>query len=348
MRAMVLQRPGSPLETMEVPSPEPRDDEVLVRVAVCAVCRTDLEIADGRLRAPRYPLILGHQIVGRVAGCGHSVSTMREGERVGVAWIHSACGQCRWCRAGMENLCPDFRATGCDVNGGYAELVTVRADFVHPIPAGFSDASAAPLLCAGAIGLRSLRLANLSDGAALGLTGFGASAHLVLQLARHRFPNSRVFVFARNPAEQAFARELGASWAGGTADDPPEPLAAIIDTTPAWTPVVEALRHLSPGGRLVVNAIRKDDRDRAALMRLDYASHLWMEREVKSVANVTRADVRDFLAAAASLELQPVVDEIPLERANDALEWLRSGGAIRGAKVLRVSGLSSHRTNAHE
>jgi propanol-preferring alcohol dehydrogenase len=321
---------------LDVPRPDPSHDEVLIRVAVCAVCRTDLEIADGRLAAPRYPVILGHQVVGRVAACGDAVSTLRDGDPVGVAWIHSACGACPSCLGGMENLCPDFRSTGCDANGGYAEFVTARADFAHEIPATFTDASAAPLLCAGAIGWRSLRLTNLTNGAPLGLTGFGASAHLVLQLARHRFPDSPVYVFARNANERAFAIELGASWAGDTADDPPMPLAAIIDTTPAWTPLVEALRRLAPGGRLVVNAIRKDDRDRAALARLEYPSHLWMEREVKSVANVTRADVRDFLAAASALDLRPAVDELPLERANDALDWLRSGGAIRGAKVLRL------------
>jgi propanol-preferring alcohol dehydrogenase len=236
----------------------------------------------------------------------------------------------------MENLCPEFRSTGCDVNGGYAEYVTVRADFAHAIPAVFSDAGAAPLLCAGAIGWRSLRLAKLVDGSPLGLTGFGASAHLVLQLARHRFPNSPVYVFARNPDERSFALTLGAAWAGDTADDPPEKPAAIIDTTPAWTPVMEGLRHLAPGGRLVINAIRKENRDRDVLATLDYAAQLWMEREVKSVANVTRADVRDFLEAAASMAIEPRISELPLEQANEALVSLRSGGAIRGAKVLRV------------
>lgn len=236
----------------------------------------------------------------------------------------------------MENLCPQFRSTGCDVNGGYAEYITVRASFAHDLPGAFTDATAAPLLCAGAIGWRSLRLTNLVDGAPLGLAGFGASAHLVLQLARHRFPNSAVYVFARNPDERAFALTLGATWAGDIPDDPPEKLAAIIDTTPAWTPIVEALRHLAPGGRLVINAIRKENRDRDVLAKLDYVDHLWMEREVKSVANVTRADVREFLDAAASMAIEPRISELPLEQANEALASLRSGGAIRGAKVLRV------------
>jgi propanol-preferring alcohol dehydrogenase len=222
------------------------------------------------------------------------------------------------------------------VNGGYAEDTVVAADFAHAIPATLTDVDAAPLLCAGAIGWRSLRLTGIGDGDPLGLTGFGASGHLVLQLARHRFPRSSIYVFARSDGERAFARELGAAWAGDTTDAPPEPLAAIIDTTPAWKPVVEALSHLMPGGRLVVNAIRKSSSDQIELQRLDYATHLWMEREIKSVANVTRADVREMLDFAAGANLRPTVEILPLERANDALGRLRSGTAIRGATVLRI------------
>ena len=325
------------LDAGELQAPEPQRGEVLVRVAVCGVCRTDLDLAEGRVIPPRYPVVPGHQVVGHIAALGSGVSGRREGDRVGVAWIHSACGVCHWCLAGTENLCPDFRATGCDANGGYAEYLTVPAAFTHDIPASIDDALAAPLLCAGAIGWRSLRLANLADGEPLGLTGFGASAHLVLQLARHRFPHSPVSVFARSQGEREFARSLGAAWAGDTSDDPPEALRTIIDTTPAWKPVVEALRHLAPGGRLVVNAIRKDSRDQGELLRLDYARHLWMEREVKSVANVTRADVRELLDAAAAIPLRPTVSELPLERANEALAWLRSADAIRGARVLRIA-----------
>ena len=331
--------PGAwaPLVAHAVPVPTPADDELLVRVEVCGVCRTDLDLAEGRLAAPAYPLIPGHQVVGRVAGRGHDVQTFNEGDRVGVAWIHSACGVCSWCRAGMENLCPLFAATGCDVQGGYAEYLTVRADFAHEIPAQIADAEAAPLPCAGAIGWRSLRLANLRDGEPLGLTGFGASAHLVLQFARHRFPSSPVSVFARNAAERDFARSLGAAWVGDTTDAPPESLRAIIDTTPAWKPVLSALQRLAPGGRLVINAIRKERRDQSELLNLDYPTQLWMEREIKSVANVTRADVRECLAAAASLGIRPNVEEMPLERASEALASLGSGAAIRGAHVLRIA-----------
>lgn len=344
MRAMVLHQPRTTttedlaaLELDDVAAPAPGDHEVLVRVSVCGVCRTDLDVAEGRIVAPRYPVIPGHQIVGRVAALGRAVTQYREGDRVGVAWIHSACGACRWCKRGQENLCPYFESTGCDANGGYAELVTARADFTYPIPSALDDLEAAPLLCAGAIGWRSLQLTGIADGDSLGLTGFGASGHLVLQLARRRFPQSPIFVFARSPGERAFARELGAAWAGDTADTPPESLAAIIDTTPAWKPIVESLSHLMPGGRLVVNAIRKTRSDQNELQRLDYATHLWMEREIKSVANVTRADVRALLSFAADTGLRPTVEEMPLEQANEALAKLRSATAIRGATVLCVA-----------
>jgi propanol-preferring alcohol dehydrogenase len=329
---------GTPgvLELADRPAPEPRAGELLVRVAVCGVCRTDLDVVDGRLAPADLPVIPGHQVVGRVAALGAGVTDVRVGERVGVAWIHSACGECRWCRSGRENLCPYFVSTGCGHDGGYAELLTVPAEFAHPIPDALGDLDAAPLLCAGAIGWRALRAAAVVDGEPLGLTGFGASAHLVLQLARRRLPHSPLYVFARQAEERRFALELGATWAGASDERAPEPLAAIIDTTPAWTPVVDALAQLAPGGRLVVNAIAKQRTDQDVLLRLDYATHLWMEREIRSVANVTRADVREMLAFAAQLGLRPTVDELPLERANDALDALRRGERVRGARVLRV------------
>jgi propanol-preferring alcohol dehydrogenase len=274
--------------------------------------------------------------VGRVESLGEGAVGFAVGDRVGVAWIFSACGVCEFCKAGEENLCDQYRATGRDAPGGYAEFMTVPAAFAHPIPDAFTDAEAAPLLCAGAIGFRSLRLTGLEDGQSLGLTGFGASAHLVLKLVRHRFPRTRVFVFARSEAERAFARELGASWAGDTSEPSPTPLNAIIDTTPAWKPVVAALENLERGGRLVINAIRKEDADKEALLGLDYARHLWLEKEVKSVANVTRFDVREFLRLSAEIPLRPEVEEYPLREANRALIELKTK-RIRGAKVLRVS-----------
>jgi alcohol dehydrogenase, propanol-preferring len=341
MRAMVLNALApladnpSPLQPAEVPDPVPADGEVLIEVRVCGVCHTELDEIEGRTPPPHLPIILGHQVVGRVVAAGAGTGALRPGDRVGVAWIFSADGTCRFCRRGEENLCDGFRATGRDANGGYAERMTVPEAFAHRIPDVFDDAQAAPLLCAGAIGYRSLRLSGLEDAQNLGLTGFGASAHLVLKMVRHRYPESRVFVFARAEAERAFARELGAAWAGDTADKAPERLHAIIDTTPAWTPIIEALGNLEPGGRLVINAIRKEDRDKEALFRLDYPTHLWREKEIKSVANVTRADVREFLELAAEIPIVPEVQEYALEDANRALVELKAG-AIRGAKVLRV------------
>ena len=343
MRAMFLDRERvnatgkAALRLAEVAAPEPASGELLVRVNACGVCRTDLDLVEGRLVPPRYPIIPGHQIVGSVERAGDGATGFDVGQRVGIAWIHWACGVCKWCVAGLENLCPYFRSTGCDANGGYAEFATVPAAFAFAIPRELSDEEASPLLCAGAIGWRSLRLANLQDGEPLGLTGFGASAHLVLQLARSRFPRSEIYVFARNADEREFARSLGATWTGATDDAPPASLRAIIDTTPAWRPVVRALRALEPGGRLVINAIRKSSHDVNELATLDYGRDLWMEREIKSVANVTRTDVAEMLAFASSAGIRPTLAVVPLERANDALSALQSGGAVRGAQVLRVA-----------
>jgi propanol-preferring alcohol dehydrogenase len=342
MKAMVLKELCSleanktPLELVDWPVPVPGEKEILVQVSACGVCHTELDEIEGRTPPPRLPVVLGHQVVGRVAATGSQARRFQLGERVGIAWIYSACSQCRFCLSGNENLCADFKATGRDVHGGYAEYMVVPEDFAYRIPSIFSDVEAAPLLCAGAIGYRSLRLANLEDGQNLGLTGFGASAHLVLMMARHKYPNSPVFIFARSPKERAFARELGAVWAGDTEEEPPAKLASIIDTTPVWKPVVEALKNLEPGGRLVINAIRKEEVDKEYLLRLDYPAHLWLEKEIKSVANVTRADVREFLELAAAIPLRPEVEEFALEEANQALVELKMR-KIRGAKVLRVA-----------
>lgn len=326
----------APLRSATLPEPVPGDGEVLIRVAACGVCHTELDEIEGRTPPPHLPVVPGHQVVGRVVAFGPGDrSGLKIDDRVGVAWINSACGECAYCRSGRENLCANFRATGRDANGGYAEYLSVRTAFVYPIPDEFSDVEAAPLLCAGAVGYRSLALTNLSDGQPLGLTGFGASGHLVLQLARHRYPHSPVFVFARSPRERDFALELGAAWAGDTAETPPELCAAIIDTTPVWTPVVAALQNLAAGGRLVINAIRKENVDRDALLQLDYSTHLWQEKEIKSVANVTRRDVREFLQVAAEMKLTPEVQTYPLADANRALAELKRGH-VRGGKVLVI------------
>jgi propanol-preferring alcohol dehydrogenase len=302
-------------------------------VRACGVCHTELDEIEGRLPPPRLPVILGHQVVGRVAAVGAGVEPWTVGDRAGLAWIFSACGACEFCRTERENLCPHFQGTGRDRNGGYAEFVVAPAAFLLPIPDVFTDAQAAPLLCAGAIGYRSLRLTGLHDGQRLGLTGFGASAQLVLKMARQRFPSAEVSVFARSPHERDLAMQQGAIWAGDTTELAPARLDAIIDTTPAWLPVVAAMENLKPGGRLVVNAIRKEEADKSALTSLDYARHLWMEKEIKSVANVTRRDVREFLDLAAEMKLQPQIQEYPLSEANAALVDLKTR-PILGAKVL--------------
>ncbi|WP_437229888.1 zinc-dependent alcohol dehydrogenase family protein [Planctomicrobium sp. SH661] len=336
MKAMVLRRLVSldedpaPLEMTDLPQPIPATREILIRVSVCGVCHTELDEIEGRTPPPQLPMVLGHQVVGRVAQLGPDANRFRLGDRVGVGWIHSSTG------APDENLSPAFRATGRDAPGGYAEFMTVPEAYACPIPEIYSDEEVAPLLCAGAVGYRALKLTQLTDGQSLGLTGFGGSAHLVIQLVRYLYPQTRIFVFARDPQSRKFATELGASWAGDTSERAPEGLDAIIDTTPAWGPVIEALSNLKPGGRLVINAIRKEDRDKHLLMNLSYHEHLWLEREIKTVANVTYADLSEFLKIAAGIPIRPEVQVYPLSQANQALDDLKHR-PVQGAKVLRVA-----------
>lgn len=324
-----------PLRMVDFAVPDPGPEEVLIKVSVCGVCHTELDEIEGRTPPRVYPVIPGHQVVGIVEKRGHKVKDLLIGERVGVAWIFKACGSCEFCISGKENLCDDFTATGRDVHGGYAEYMVAPANYAIPIPDAYKDAEVAPLLCAGAIGFRALKLSGVKGGQILGLTGFGASGHIVLKFVRDRYPNIRVFVFARSRKEQKLATELGAEWSGDTTDIPPEKLHAVIDTTPAWKPVVHALKHLRPAGRLVINAIRKEDHDKKELMKLVYHEHLWEEKEVVSVANITLDDVIAFLEEAVKVNLKPIYREYPLEEANTALLELKEK-KIRGAKVLRV------------
>jgi propanol-preferring alcohol dehydrogenase len=305
----------------------------LIKVSTCGVCHTEIDEIEGRTPPLVYPVIPGHQVVGTVVQPLGNESTFKEGDRVGVAWIYSACGTCEYCLSGRENLCDGFRATGRDVNGGYAEYMVAPERFTFPIPEFFTDAEAAPLLCAGAIGFRSLSLCGMSDGKRIGLTGFGASAHLVLKLIQYQYPQSKVYVFARSPEERQFALELGAQWAGDIQDKSPFLLDCIIDTTPVWKTVVHALECLKPGGRLVINAIRKESVDKEYLLNLDYARHLWMEKEIKSVANVASQDVKEFIRLAAEMAFKPEVEIYPFENANHAVMDIRQR-KIKGAKVL--------------
>jgi propanol-preferring alcohol dehydrogenase len=288
-----------------------------------------LDEIEGRAPPPSLPVVPGHEVVGLVSETGCRVTRFDVGDRVGVGWIHRSDG------SEHENISEEFVATGRDVNGGYAEFMTVHERYAYSIPDCFTDYEAAPLLCAGGVGYRALRLTGIENGNILGLTGFGGSGHLVLQLARHLYPDSPVYIFARSQEERRFAIDLGALWSGDIGDEPPERPHAIIDTTPAWRPVLAALKCLRSGGRLVINAIRKEDGDKSLMAGIDYAEHLWLEKEVKTVANVTGPDIEEFLKIAAATGIRPEVQAYPLREANKALQDLRAGN-IRGAKVLAI------------
>jgi len=341
MKAQVLKEispiENRPLELVELPVPQPKAKDILVKVLACGVCHTELDEIEGRLQ-PKLPVILGHEIIGRVESLGSRATKFKIGDRVGIAWIHSACGKCHFCLEGNENLCPEFQGTGCQADGGYAEYTVVSEDFAYLIPDRFTDSQAAPLLCAGAIGYRALSLTGLRDGQILGLFGFGASAHIVIQTAKYKYPNSKAFVFTRagQEAHQNLAKKLGADWVGATGDTPPAKLNCAIDFTPAWNPIVEALGVLEKGGRVVINAIRKEERDKESLLKLDYATHIWQEKEIKSVANITRKDAAEFLPLAAEIPIVPEVQEFKLEEANEALVLLKQG-KVQGAAVLKVA-----------
>jgi propanol-preferring alcohol dehydrogenase len=338
MKAMVLEKISlvdeKPLKLVKLPQPVPGKDQILVRVSACGVCHTELDEIEGRVSPSRFPMILGHEIVGRVEGLGPGASKFKKGDRVGIAWISWACGRCSFCLQGDENLCGTAKWTGKDAHGGYAQYTVVSEDFAYPIPERFADVKAAPLLCAGVIGYRALRLSGMEDGKVLGLYGFGASAHIAIQVAKYKYPDGKVFVFTRpNQKEhQDLAGKLGADWIGATGDTPPEKLNCAIDFTPVGEPVREALRNLEKGGRVVINAIRKT----TPIPELDYTEHLWYEKEVKSVANVTRRDAQEFLPLAAQIPIVPETQEFELAEANEALILLKEG-KIRGAGVLRIA-----------
>ncbi|KPJ54685.1 MAG: alcohol dehydrogenase [Dehalococcoidia bacterium DG_18] len=317
-----------PLELVDLPAPQPRLKEILVRISACGVCHTELDEIEGRLQ-PKLPMILGHEIIGKVESLGSRVTKFKVGDRVGIAWIHSACGKCHFCEEGNENLCYEFQGTGLQANGGYAEYTVVSEDFAYSIPDRFTDSQAAPLLCAGAIGFRDLRLSGIKPGQSLGLFGFGASAHIVIQLAKYW--GCRIFVFTRSEEHRNLAKKLGAAWTGRAEDDPPQRLTCAIDFTPVGETVPNALRVLEKGGRLVMAVIRK----RSQIPPLDYARLLWDEKEIKSVANITRKDAQDFLPLAAEIPIIPEVREFRLEEANEALLLLKQG-KIQGAAVLRI------------
>lgn len=331
VRAQLLETPApvleGPLRLVERPDEAPGPGEITVEVAACGVCRTDLQLVEGDLPARRLPIVPGHQVVGRVAAVGAGVDRWAVGDRVGVAWLAGACGRCDRCETGRENLCPDAEFTGWDRDGGYATSMTARADFAFAVPDGFTDLAAAPLLCGGVIGFRSLKLSGIQPGERLGLYGFGASALLAIQVAVHW--GCEVFVVTRSGSERARALELGAVWAGGDDELPPQQLHAAVTFAPVGSVVVAALRAIAPGATVAINAIHLDE-----IPAFDY-DLLWRERVLRSVANFTRRDAEEFLALAAEIPVRTQVDVVSLADANDALARLRAGG-VSGAAVLTV------------
>lgn len=340
MRAWVIEKTG-PLcpenfKLVTLPDPVPSVGEILIKVKACGVCHTDLDEVEGRVEPTFLPIIPGHQIVGEVVEIGEGVKGFKVGDRVGAGWIWSSCGRCEFCLRGLENLCPSFKGTGKDAHGGYAEYFLIKEDFAFPLPQGMEDKFLAPLFCAGSIGFRALKLAKVSEGATLGLLGFGASNHLVLKMAKALYPQIKIFVFTRSPKAKELAQSLGADFVGDLEEGREMSLDALIDTTPAWKPPFFALRYLKPGGRLIINAISKEEGDKDSLLVLSYQRDLWMEREIKSVANITREDIREFLYLAQRLNIKPDVEVYPFEEALQALLDIKNR-KIKGAKVLIVS-----------
>jgi propanol-preferring alcohol dehydrogenase len=333
MRAMVLvqQKPAeeNPLEPREIPEPVPGPGEIRVRVGTCAVCHTDLHIVEGDLPLKRAPVVPGHQIVGVVDGVGAGVRTFRDGDRVGIPWLYSTCGECGYCRKGLENLCENARFTGYHADGGYAEAMVVSESFAYPVPDTFSDLDAAPLLCAGVVGYRALHLSNVAPGERLGMYGYGASAHVIHQVARHM--GCEVYVFTRTELHRELARKLGAAWVGGAQDQPPGLLDSAIMFAPAGPLVLDALRVLRKGGTLALAGIHM-----TPIPEIDYDSLLYDERIVRSVANSTRQDVRDFLRVAAEVPVRTEVESFRLEDANLVLQAMKHS-KIHAAGVLRIA-----------
>ena len=333
MKAIILKKSAPmeerPLELTDLPEPKPKPDELLVRVHVCGVCHTELDEIEGRLEVPHLPIVLGHQVVGEVAEKGAESGGYETGDRVGVTWIWKSCGVCKFCTTGRENQCEGAQWTGLDANGGYAQYMTVPGAFVHRIPEGLDAVHTAPMLCAGVIGYRALRLCDLREGETIGLFGFGASAHLCIQMLKAKYPSCRVYAFSRDREHREQAERLGADWAGHTETAPPEKMDKAIDFTPVGEAIPTILKNLERGGKVVINAIRKIN----PIPPMEYAKLLWSERCIQSTANVTRQDGAEFLSIAAEIGMRPEVQEYSLQEANEALLAVKESRIV-GAAVL--------------
>lgn len=334
MKAMLLKKfapiDNKPLKLANIPIPEPGPDDILIRINICGVCHTDLHTVEGELPEAKLPIIPGHQVVGRVEKRGENANRFKKGDRVGVAWLYSSCGSCGYCRGGNENLCENARFTGYSANGGYAEYMVIPEKFAYSIPEIFSDEEASPLLCAGIIGYRALRLSEIKPGQRLGLLGFGASAHVAIQVAVHW--GCEVYVFSRAEEHRALARKLGAIWTGTSRDDPPVKMNSIVNFTPAGSTVIDGMRMLDKGGTQALAGIYM-----TPIPEMDYMKYLYHERTLRSVANATRQDGEELLKTAAEIPIRTTTQVFPLEEANKALQLLKAS-KIEGAAVLCVSG----------
>ena len=335
MKAIILEKHAlveqKPLKFTELPNPRPQKNQILVKIKCCGLCHTDIDEIEGRLKPPKLPVILGHQIVGIIAQLGADVKKFKVGDRVGITWLNSCCDNCFFCKTGRENLCRSAKWTGLDVNGGYAEYTVIDENFAYSIPDAFNDTQATPLLCAGLIGYRAVKLLEPQESWKIGLFGFGASAHIVIQILKYKFPDSKVLVFTRSKEHQEHAISLGADWAGNIEDKLSEKLDGAIDFTPSGKIVPVIMQKLDRGGKLVINAIRKTE----MIDSLDYAEHLWHEKSIQSTANVTRSDANEFLPLAAQIPIRPSVEEFAFEKANDALILLKQS-KLKAAACLRI------------
>jgi propanol-preferring alcohol dehydrogenase len=336
MKAIILEKfapvETKPLRFTELPRPEPGKNQILIKIKCCGLCHTDLDEIEGRLVPPKLPIVPGHQIVGVVEKNGQGAKKFKIGERVGITWLNSCCDKCKFCKRGNENLCYSAKWTGLDANGGYAEFTVIDENFAYLIPKVFTDVQAAPLLCAGVIGYRALRLLDVRDKSRIGLVGFGASAHIVIQMLKYEYPNIKIFAFSRDKEHIEFAKKLGADWSGTTEDKLPEKLDGAIDFTPSGKIIGPIMAMLERGGKLIINAIRKVE----TIDGLDYAEHLWHEKIIQSTANVTRADENEFLAMAAKIPIKPAVEEFEFEKANDAIILMKQS-KLKAAGCLRIA-----------